>query len=98
MKKMIIIALLITASFLLGAYSRDNSKEYPTCGIIVDVNYDTDVATFEDFNGFQWSFYGVEDWMTGDIIAVIMNDNNTETIFDDKIVDYKYCGYIDNEN
>ena len=95
MKRMIVVALLIASSFLLGAYSRNNSKDYPTCGKIVSVNYKTDVAVFEDFNGFQWGFEGVEDWMIGDIIAVIMNDNGTETIFDDTIKDVKYCGYIE---
>lgn len=89
MKKLIITALL--SASLLGAF--DNSKEYPTCGKIVSVNYETDVAVFEDFNGFQWGFYGVEDWMVGDTIAVIMNDQGTPTIFDDVIVDAKYCGY-----
>ena len=89
--KNLIITTLLTAALTLGTFN--NTTEYPTCGKIVSVNYETDVAVFEDFNGFRWGFYGVEDFLIGDIVAVIMNDNGTETIFDDQIVDIKYCGY-----
>ena len=92
MKKLIITALL-TTSMALGTFS--NSKEYPTCGTVVSVNHETDVVVFEDFNGLRWGFKGAEDWMVDDIIAVIMNDQGTETIFDDEIVDVKYCGYVE---
>lgn len=90
MNKIIITALMAT-TYIIGTLNK--GTEYPTCGEIVSVNYETDVAVFEDFNGFQWGFYGVEDWMVGDTIAVIMNDKGTPTIFDDEIVDMKYCGY-----
>ena len=91
--KNLIIATLLTTTLALG--SINNTSNYPTCGTIISVNYETDVAVFEDHNEFRWGFKGVEDYLVGDIVAVIMNDQGTETIFDDQIVKIRYCGYED---
>lgn len=90
MSKIFITALLAT-TYILGTLNK--GTEYPTCGTIVSVNYDTDVAVFEDLSGNKWGFYGVEDFIEGDIVAVTMNDKGTDIIYDDEIVRVKYCGY-----
>ena len=61
---------------------------------VTEVNYETDVVTLVDYNGFLWEFYGTEDWMVNDICSCIMDTNGTETIFDDAIVSTIYNGVI----
>lgn len=68
---------------------------YPTCGIVSELNEANDLVIFTDFNGNEWEFYGVEDWTEGDRIAAIMSDNCTpESIYDDVIVQTRYCGWV----
>lgn len=36
------------------------------------------------------------DWFNGDFVAVIMDDNGTpETVYDDRVLDARYVGYLD---
>lgn len=67
---------------------------YATTGVVTETNTTTNTVTFADFNGNEYSFYGVEDWEEGDIVSAIMSDNGTETILDDEIVSVRYSGYI----
>lgn len=66
---------------------------YPTCGVIVEINYENDEVTVEDFNNNLWIFKGAEDWAEGDICAMIMNNEGTPEIYDDIIIQTKYCGW-----
>ena len=79
----ILIALVLHAGAL-----------YPMTGIVVEVNYDEDIVSVEDFNGNIWEFYGCEDWMEGDVCALLMNDCGTAEVTDDEIVSVRYCGYV----
>lgn len=69
---------------------------YPGTGIITEIK--NDVVTFEDFNGFLWSFEGAEDYAINDRVAVIFDDAGTEEIFDDIILQVRYCGYEEAEH
>lgn len=69
---------------------------YALYTIVSDINYNDDIVYCTDFNGFIWSFYGVEDWAINDICSLTMYDNNTEIIYDDIILNATYSGYIDN--
>ncbi len=44
------------------------------------------VITVVDTDGEEWQFDG-EGWKEGDIIILLIDDNNTETKYDDIIVD-----------
>ena len=67
---------------------------YPRCGIIVDLDYDTDLVVVEDSVGFIWEFYGIEDYALGDLVGMILCDTGTpEYILDDTIVETLYGGY-----
>ena len=46
---------------------------YPNVGYVTEVDVETDTVTWND-GWNDWTFYGVEDWMVGDGIAVIMSD------------------------
>lgn len=91
MKGMLIA--LITATILNSGYV--NEEIYPHVGIVSEINTNTDTVIFTDFNGMEWQFNGVEDWMINDICACIMYNNGTEIINDDKILKVEYKGYVE---
>ena len=88
MKKLIALTLVLTA--LCGVAS---AELYPETARVVDLDYDADVVTVETFNGFLFSFYGCEDYCEGDGVALIMDDNGTEKVYDDCIVMAQYGGW-----
>ena len=97
MKKIVIgfTALVIILMVVCGVLFDKPHQQYAKSFIVVDLDYDKDIVTIEDFNGFTWEFFGCDDWEKGDICAALMDDNGTtETIFDDCIVNTTYCGWI----
>lgn len=67
---------------------------YPTCGIVSEVN-GNDVV-FRDLAGRKYKIPTEDrDWNVNDVVSCIMWDNNTtETVMDDIVLSYRYCGYI----
>ena len=91
----IIAVISVILYFLSPTYAKaEASCEYPTCGVVVEVNEEENLVTFQDFMGNQWSFKDTEDWYVNDICACIMNDNGTATVYDDVIISVQYCGWI----
>lgn len=89
MKKLIITA--VAALTLITGCTPRQSNLYPNAGIVTDVDRTTDTVTWTD--GYNdWCFEGTEDWMVGDGIAAIMDDNGTEIVTDDEIVSVRYIG------
>ena len=89
----IIIALAIVAAFtdlsLAKLYNANQQKHlYPLSTTVMEIENET--VTVEDSNGNLWSFNGAEDWEVGDGCALIMDDNSTSEIIDDKIISAKY--------
>ena len=68
---------------------------YPTCGIVTSVNYDTDTVIVTTAEGNEWAFYEVEDWQVGDVCAMVMDSMDTESIYDDQILECRYAGTYD---
>lgn len=62
------------------------SEQYAKSGVVTDVDTEADVVTFVDTQGNAWTFTGCEDWQVGDRLAVIMNTQGTESIYDDVIM------------
>lgn len=90
MKKIITLIIIIVALFTIATAT---AELYPETAKVVEVNYDTDTVTVETFMGFLFDFEGCEDWAVGDCASLIMDDNGTEKIFDDKIVMAQYGGW-----
>ena len=88
-------AITMFCNLLQGFCNTDTMTEYPETFIVVAVDEDHDFITLMDFNGFTWTWYGVDDWMIGDIAAAIMDSNGTEFIADDEIIMLKYSGYLE---
>lgn len=65
---------------------------YALSTTVTSINPSTDTVTVEDYNGNLWSFSGIEDWQINDRCSLIMNTNNTPSIYDDIIVSQKYDG------
>ena len=68
---------------------------YPLSTVVVEISDEDDTVICEDFNGNLWAFYGVEDWFEGDICALLMDSKGTPEIYDDVIVNARYCGYVE---
>lgn len=74
---------------------RDPNHIYPACGVVVRLDYTADIVTVEDVTGHEWTFYGCEDWCLGDVAALLMYDNSTQSITDDEIMTAHYAGTVD---
>lgn len=66
------------------------TKTYTLTTVVVSVNYNTDTVETEDFNGNVWTFNGCEGWQVMDVCTMLINDNNTITIYDDVILSTRH--------
>lgn len=92
MKKFIAIIALFVMIF---AFSTACAEIYPQTFFVNDTDCARDTLILIDFNGNEWLWSGIEDYEKGDIIAAIMEDNGTEIIYDDIIINIRYSGYIE---
>lgn len=90
---LLVVVMLIMEFVSLKANAKEREL-YPNAGIITEIDEANDIVYFTDFSGNIWSFYGIEDLLEGDIVAVIMADKGKpEYIYDDEVVDIRYIGY-----
>ena len=66
---------------------------YPSTMVVTNIS--GDVVTMETATGHQYEMVGADDWMVGDMVAAIMDDNGTEDVTDDAIVMAHYVGTAD---
>ena len=86
--------MLLGAGLMTGpAADRDpGAGPYPLAGTVTGLDQGANVVTFTDGAGNDWEFYGTEDWMIGDGVAALMDDNGTAIVTDDVIVSARYAG------
>ena len=86
--------LLVGAGLLTGPAAAPEAPAglYPLAGTVTGLDRAEDVVTFTDGAGLVWSFYGCDDWMIGDGVAALMDDNGTAIVTDDVIVSVRYAG------
>lgn len=65
---------------------------YPTTCIVTETDDAADLVTISTCTGFTYQFSGVEDYMTGDLVSVLMFNNFTDEITDDVILAEQYSG------
>lgn len=63
-----------------------NNDYYPMTTVVREIDIKNDVVTVENNNGHLYAFTGVEDWQVGDICSLMLDNNGTESIFDDIIL------------
>ena len=92
MKKLVLLALAVV--LVLAGFSScvDERNLYPLTVRVYDVDESRNLVTCVDYAGNLWSFEDVEDWETGDLVSLLMNDRNTPVVFDDEIVKVRYAG------
>lgn len=103
MKRYIMLSLLaatcaaavVVPSQVEAANTIDSGEEnadglYPLVGKVITVDRYKNVVFFEDGNGNIWSESGAEDWEDGDLSALLMSDEGTRSVYDDRIVEAKY--------
>lgn len=88
MKKFFVIVTL----FILLTVSA-SAEIYPQTFVVSGIK--DDVLVLVDYNENEWIYEGAEDYAIGDIVAAIMDDNNTITIYDDAIITLRYVGYME---
>ena len=96
MKKFAIVWCVVVAiAILMGIAACASAEEYPQTFVVDLVNHEQNYMVLVDFNGNEWIWEGVEDFDRGDIIAAIMEERGTPTIYDDEIVKIRYAGYME---
>ena len=85
---MILVALILTVVALTAS-----AEMYPKTAKVIEVNYDEDLVTIETCTGITYTFEGCDDWVEGDGVSLIMEDNGTESILDDCILMAEYTGW-----
>ena len=96
----VLIAIAITACGMYHIGHTQGQDEimshvYPMIATVIQINRIDDAVIVEDDYNHQWVFMGCDDWCEGDIAALIMDDNGTELIYDDIIMDVKYIGWVE---
>lgn len=86
MKQTIAALLLVTQLLTLRVI-------YPDTMIVVDLDRDHDLVTVETSTGFNYQFFGVEDYAIGDLVGVLMYNSLTDDVRDDEILRAQYSGF-----
>ena len=85
---------IMTALLLIALCACASAEWYPMTARVMEVNYTEDTVTVMTSTGHLFAFYGCEDWQEGDCASLIMEDNGTENITDDEIVQARYSAWI----
>jgi len=87
---------------LLGVMMLIDTANINTCDIdnlyaksmlVYEVDREYDILYLTDSNGNGWEYVGIEDLGVGDVVDCLMYDNQTDIIYDDKIVKLQYSGF-----
>lgn len=91
MKKLTAVILTIITLLTVASACADL---YPAVGVVFDIDYENNLVIFEDYEQNLWAIEGIEDWEIGDIGALLMDDMDTKSIYDDEIVLVRYAGFM----
>lgn len=80
-----IIAFLLSIIALFGLY--------PATATVTGLDYENDLVTVENANGYTYQYYGCENYAEGDLVSMILYSNGTDDITDDEILMVYYSGY-----
>ena len=73
-----------------------NQNFYPETAMVTQVNEDLITAVCRNGNIFQFED-NTEEWLAGDICSMIMDNNETVSVYDDRIVSVRYSGYVNDD-
>ena len=88
------VATLLALMATLNGVPIEQHSVYVRTMEVVQLDYTQDIVTCVDAVGYEWQFYGCEDYTERDYVSCIMDTMGTEdTILDDAILDTYYTGY-----
>lgn len=94
MKKLIVIMMVIISLIPVTAFA----DLYAATVMVFQIDFVKDEFQAVDFSGSQIHiFEGIEDYYIGDLISMVMDDNDTDFISDDEVINYNYVGWINPE-
>lgn len=91
MIKCLLLGMMMLSSINTNTYDIDNL--YAKSMIVYEVDREYDILYLTDSNGNGWEYIGIEDFGIGDVVDCLMYDNQTDIIYDDKIVKLQYSGF-----
>lgn len=97
MKLKAVISAAIIAGFLSGQTPPPVVRladVYPVSTVVTEVDEELNLVTVETFTGIKYQFYGTDDWIPGDVAALLMDTNGTDTVIDDSIIAARYSGWL----
>lgn len=89
-----LIMTVFTACAYENRFTLDADNLYPNTAIVIALDSYEDIVICIDGAGHEWIFEGVEDWMIGDLVSLLMFDNFTEIVTDDEIMVAWYGGHV----
>ena len=96
MKKFIIVwSIVVACAILMGIVACASAEQYPQTFVVDSINHNQNYMVLVDYNGNEWFYENIEDFNRGDIVAAIMEERGTLTIYDDEIVMIRYAGYME---
>lgn len=87
---LMIAVLLACAVFTICAVKSAESNYYALTAIVINVDYENDIVSAQDYNGNVWTFEGAADWMKDDCVSMVISDRGTDKIFDDRVVSVRF--------
>lgn len=98
MTKIITIITIIACTIIIACATPASAEAvedvYAMTTVVVELDYDNDAVVCVDFNGNEWAFYGIEDWLVGDVATLVMWNAETDIIYDDEVLDVYYSGWF----
>lgn len=80
--------LVYLCGWMTGA-DYDNTNTYEAPAIVTEVDEATGWVSFVDWNGETWCIRG-EGYEVDQLVIAVFNDNATESIYDDLVVEVKH--------
>lgn len=94
-KILFVITLILLVTMITVGICISNNL-HSRVAIITKIDEESNLVTATCGNGNVFSFYDTnEDWMLGDLCSLIMYDNGTEVVSDDKVISARYGGFIE---
>lgn len=86
------IKALIAATLIALTMTACAPATYTREMTVTEINAAEDVVVLVCTEGHEWAFYGVENWLVGDMCTCTMDSNGTANITDDAIIFTTYKG------
>lgn len=89
---LLVVIFIVFATYALGwtrGQSFNTSSTYTAPARVAEVDETTGWVTFIDWNGEAWCVRD-DGYVIDQLVIITFNDNHTESIYDDSIVDIDY--------